>query len=143
MGGFAEGRAVLAAAGNPQVHPHETSPLAERAVWDRDYKNVAPDMRRMESFFTDLMTGSMPEAEQNRRGYEFVATDSVPQGAFYTVGYMMARAVEQGFDRARLVASLCDPLMFVTDYNSVADRFGLPKWGDAFVRKLRGARTAR
>ena len=136
MGGFSEGRAVLAAAGNPQDHPHATSDAAERAIWDRDYAKVPADMRRLEQFFTDLMNATLTDAEQNEQGFAFVATDSVPQGAFYTVGYMMSRAVEMSLGRKRLVESLCNPVMFLTDYNSVADRWALPKWSSVFMRKL-------
>lgn len=136
MSGFAEGRAMLAAAGDPDVHPHATSRASERAVWDRDYANIAPDMRRMEEFFTDLMTGALTEEEQSKRGYAFVATDSVPQGPFYTVGYFMARAVEKQLGRARLVASLCDPKLFLQDYNRVAIKHKLPQWSSTFLKKL-------
>jgi hypothetical protein len=136
MSGFAEGRAVLAAAGSPDVHPHENSPSSERAVWDRDFRNVATDMTRLEQFFTDLMNGAMKEDEQNARGYAFVASDSVPQGPFYTVGYHMARTVEAHLGRARLVASLCDPVMFIRDYNQIAEKHKLPMWSRAFIEKL-------
>jgi hypothetical protein len=136
MSGFAEGRAVLAAAGNPNVHPHETSPAAERATWDRDFQNVAEDMKRLEQFFTDLMSGALTEEEQNTRGFAMIASDSVPQGPFYTVGYHMARVVEMELGRARLIESLCDPLMFARDYNRVAAKQKLPMWSPAFIEKL-------
>ena len=94
-------------------------------------------MRRLEAFFTDLLSGRLTQAEQSERGFAFVSTDSVPQGPFYTVGYHMARAVEQELGRERLVASLCDPVQFLEDYNSVAQRRGLPRWSAAFLRALR------
>ena len=127
MSGFAEGRAVLAAAGNPDVHPHATSSANERAIWDRDYAKAPADITRLEQFFNGLKTGALSEEEQ-RRGYEFVATDSVPQGAFYTVGYLMSRTIEKELGRARLIASLCDPRMFIDDYNSIAQKRNLPVW---------------
>lgn len=140
MGGFAEGRAVLAAAGDPAAHPHVHSNPAERAIWDRDFRKVPQDMQRLEQFYTDLMDGKLTEQQQNERGFQFVATDSVPQGAFYTVGYFMARAVEQALGRERLVASLCDPVMFVEDYNRAARSRDLPRWSDAFLQRLRTAK---
>ena len=138
MSGFAEGRAVLAAAGNPDVHPHATSDAGERAIWDRDYAKVATDMRRLENFFTDLMAGALSEAEQ-RRGYTFVATDSVPQGPFYTVGYFMSRTIEKELGRERVIASLCNPRMFIADYNQIALRQKLPTWSTDFVARLNAA----
>ena len=136
MGGFSEGRAVLAAAGNPEVHPHQHSSADERAVWDRDYAKVADDIDRLENFFSDLLENKLTDAQQNERGFQFISTDSVPQGAFYTVGYHMARAVEKQLGRDRLVASLCDPRTFVHDYQRVAIKHDLPRWRDSFLAKL-------
>lgn len=138
MGTFAEGRAVLAAAGAADVHPHATSPAAERAVWERDYAKVAEDMHRLEAYFVAIMDGKLSEEEADRQWLQFVSTDDVPQGAFYTVGYLMAKTIEEQLDRERLVASLCDPVQFVFDYNDAVRLSGeqLPAWSDDFVRKL-------
>ena len=142
MSGFAEGRAVLAAAGRPDRHPHETSKAPERAVWDRDIRNVATDMRRMERFFGAVLDSSLTDAEVTRRGFVFVNTDSVPQGPFYTLGWLMSVTVERQYGRERLVASLCDPLMFLSDYNRAAveaNRWrsdALPVWSEALLRRL-------
>lgn len=139
MGGFAEGRAMLAAAGGPDAHPHAASDSAERAVWERDYARVAADMERLAAFFGDILDGRLTdEAEQTRRGMSFVATDTVPQGAFYTVGYFMARAVERHFGRPRLVATLCDPRRFLAAYNQAAVASGSPwpRWGEGLLRRL-------
>jgi hypothetical protein len=144
MGGFAEGRAMLAAAGGPDAHPHATSGAAERAVWERDLANAARDVRRMESFFLALLDGRMPEEEQSRRGMGFVVGDSVPQGPFYTVGWLMAATVERQLGRERLVASLCDPRAFLADYQRAARAANraaakpLPLWSDALLRRLGG-----
>jgi hypothetical protein len=146
MGGFAEGRAVLAAAGGPDVHPHAASGAAERAVWERDLANAERDVRRMESFFLELLDGRVPEEEQTPRGMAFIAGDGVPQGPFYTVGWRMASTVERRLGRERLVASLCDPRMFLADYNRAAreeNRTGgtpLPLWSDGLLRRI-GAGT--
>ena len=104
MSGFAEGRAVLAAAGSPDVHPHTTSDAAERAIWDRDVAHVARDLARLESFFTALLDGKLDEKAAYEQGMAFISTEDVPQGAYYTVGWTMAAAVERRFGRARLVA---------------------------------------
>lgn len=147
MGGFAEGRAVLAAAGSPDAHPHATSDRAEHAIWERDYANVARDMRRLEEFYHTVADGALADDELTRRGMAFVNTDSVPQGPFYTVGYLMARTVEQQLGRERLVASTCDPPRFLADYNEAAARHNraaraqLPLWSEALLRRVGGVRA--
>jgi hypothetical protein len=139
MGTFAEGRAVLAAAGSPDVHPHASSPDSVRAIWERDYAKVASDMKRLEAFFLALADSQLSEEKASEQWLQFVSTDDVPQGAFYTVGYLMSRTIEQQLGRDRLVASTCDPLMFLIDYNQAAAKAGnnLPRWSDTLLKKLR------
>jgi hypothetical protein len=142
IGGFAEGRAVLAAAGGPDVYPHATSEAAERRTWDRDFANVGSDLQRIQNFFLDLLAGKLSDDEANKRGMQFISTDSIPQGAYYTLGWLMSATVEKEFGRAPLVQSLCDPWMFLSDYNRAAKRRGtLPLWSDAFIDQLRGRRV--
>jgi hypothetical protein len=137
MGTFGEGRAVLAAAGTPLVHPHAISPDSERVAWDRDYARVISDMRRMEKFFTAVADKKLTEEEAVKQWFQFVSTDSIPQGAFYTVGYLMSRTIEMELGRPRLVASLCDPLMFLRDYNRAAARIGgLALWSKGFLERM-------
>ena len=142
MGGFAEGRAVLAAAGAPDVHPHATSDSAERAVWDRDVALVPRDLARLEAFYLELLDGALSEEEARSRGFTFVATDSVPQGAFYTVGWYMASVVERELGRRQLVRTTCDPRAFLSDYNRAAARItartgaSLPTWSDSLLARV-------
>ena len=136
MSGFSEGRAMLAAATDPDVHPHAVSNTSDRATWDRDFANVARDIQRLEAFFADLITGALTQEQRNERGFAFVNSTGVPQGPYYTVGYHMARAIEKRFGRNRLVESTCDPRMFLSDYNHAATAQGLPRWSDAFLQKL-------
>jgi hypothetical protein len=139
MGAFAEGRAMLAAAGAPDVHPHTTSADSVRAVWDRDFAKTRADMARLEEFFTAVADSAFSEEAAGRQWLQFVATDDVPQGAFYTVGYLMAQTVEQQLGRDRLLASLCDPFLFMLDYNEAVQRSGmnLPVWSNAFIDRFR------
>jgi hypothetical protein len=139
MTGFAEGRAVLAAAGGPDVHPHPASTAEERAVWDRQFARVGEDLRRLESFFIEILDGKLSGDELNRKGMAFISTDDVPQGAYYTVGWLMATTVERELGRERLVASLCDPPRFLRDYEAAARKRGdasLPMWSPAFLGRL-------
>ena len=142
MGGFGEGIAMLAAADGPDIDPHATSGAEERAVWQRDLANAPEDMRRMEAFFTDLMNGRLDEEEAYRRGFEFVVSEGVPQGAFYTVGWLMASTVERELGRARLVVGLCDGRRLLMDYDEAARRAAergaapLPLWSSAFLQRI-------
>lgn len=145
MGGFAEGIAVLAAAGGSAVHPHASSDSAERAVWDRDIGQAATDVQRLEGFFTDLMDRRLTEEEALRIGFTFVNTGEVPQGAFYTVGWLMAATVERELGGDRLVDGLCDSRRLILDYEEAAERIeatrGMtgPRWSAGFVARLRNA----
>jgi hypothetical protein len=142
MGGFAEGRAVLAAAGGPDVHPHASSGAAERAVWERDVAKVEADLPRLEAFFEALLDGKLSEEERTRQGMSFISTEDLPQGAYYTVGWLMSSVVERELGRERLVESVCDPAMFLRDYNRAAQRgmsrgrARLPLWSDVFLGRL-------
>lgn len=100
-------------------------------------------MRRMESFFLELLDGSLTEEEQTRRGMALVATEDVPQGPFYTVGWLMASTVQKQLGRERLVASLCDPRTFLADYSRAAGEHNraeparpLPLWSTGFMRRI-------
>ena len=141
--GFAEGRAVLAAAGGADVHPHAASDEAERAIWERDVARVPHDVQRLESFFFELLDQRLAPEDRTRRGFGFIATDSVPQGAFYTVGWTMASVVERELGRTALNASVCDPRLFITDYNRAVTRAraagrgaSLPTWSDSLIARL-------
>ena len=141
MGGFAEGLAVLAASDGATADPHATSSSAERAVWQRDLAHAQRDIGRLESFFTDVMDGRLTGDAVNRAGFEFIATNDVPQGAFYTVGWLMGSTIERVLGRERLVASICSPHRLILDYADAArrprsDDVTMPTWSPEFVRRL-------
>ena len=145
LGGFGEGLAVLAAAGGPNVHPHVGSPAAEHAVWDRDVAKWKTDFARLERFLLDVAHDRAgTEEEMNRRGFTFISTDSVPQGAFYTVGWAMGTAIERELGRAALVAVMCDRPALLRAYNRAALRINrrgrerMPLWSDGLLRLVGG-----
>lgn len=92
----------------------------------------------------------MTEEEARARGFAFVVSDDVPQGAFYTVGWHMSATIERELGRDRLVATLCDPVQLLIDYNGAAKRdrsrraeldrpeTRAPVWSDSLVDRLRG-----
>lgn len=142
MGGFSEGRAMLAAAGGPLTDPHKLSDSAKRAVWYRDLANAAADMKNMEEFFLRLLDGKIAESDEFKEGMKFIVSDTVPQGPFYTVGWLMASEVEKKFGRQRLIDTINDPLAFISDYNIAAsetngsERQNLPLWSVEFLNRI-------
>ena len=143
LSAFGEGVAMLAAAGGPDVHPHATSPAAERARWDRDVEGLEADFASLVSFFDDLASGRLLEADADARGMSFFGV----QGPWYTVGYTMAVTVERAFGRGELVKRLCHPAAFLEAYNRAAAEQNrgagtkLPLWPAPLLEKLAG--TAR
>ena len=137
MGAFAEGIAVLAAAGGPDADPHLASDPAERARWARDYANAPADVRALERFFLDVIEGRLPdEPAQRERAAPFWGD---AQGAWYTVGYLMATTVERAEGRQALIATMCEPWRLLLAYERAAARAGdpgLPRWSAALLRHL-------
>jgi hypothetical protein len=103
---------------------------------------VDEDVRRLESFFVAILNGKLVEDERNRQGMSFVSTADVPQGPYYTVGWLMSTVVERELGRSRLIESLCDPAMFLRDYDRAARRemgaraASLPAWSRSFLDRL-------
>jgi hypothetical protein len=143
MSGFAEGLAVLAAAGGPDVHPHASRGSQERGVWERDVARWKSDFAEVERFFLDVAQGRAgDEATMTRRGMRFINTDSIPQGAFYTVGWTMGVRIERELGRAALINAICDGPALLRAYNSAAERAQargevLPRWSDELLRLVR------
>ncbi|GJG85982.1 hypothetical protein tb265_11630 [Gemmatimonadetes bacterium T265] len=154
---FGEGLAMLAAAGGAGVHPHAASPDSDRARWDRDVANVPTDLPTLDRFFTAILDGrfadgapATPDAVR-QAGMAFFGV----QGPWYTVGYVMARTIEETYGRRRLLAVLCDPPALMATYNRAvraawaAHRPGrtpdpaggrmptpLPRWRDETLTRL-------
>lgn len=143
LGGFAEGLAVLAAAGGPDVHPHAGREDDEYVVWERDVANANADLARMDRFLLDVAEGRLTEeATIRERGFEFIATEDVPQGAFYTLGWKMAAVIEKAEGRDAVVASVCDPRLLLAAWNRVAEARAiggerdLATWSPELLRAL-------
>jgi hypothetical protein len=139
LSAFAEGMAVLAAAGGPDVHPHASSPADAWTVWERDVANFATDVARIERFFRRILDGALTEQEQRTQLFSFINTEDVPQGAFYTAGWKMAALVEREQGREVFLRAVCDPRVLLTAYNDVArahprgDAEPLPMWSEQFL----------
>ncbi len=138
VGAFGEGFAMLAAAGGPGVNPHWESAPADRARWDHDVANFAPDLQRVQQFLLDVAQGRLrTQEERMRAGSAFFGI----QGPWYTVGWKMAVVIEQRFGRDRLIACMFDPHALLATYNQAAAELnrtgaGLPLWSTDLVGAL-------
>lgn len=142
LGAFGEGVAMLAAAGGPAVHPHAVSPAEDRLRWDRDVANAPADLRRLETFFLDILDHRLTDPDSTRQAA--MAFFGV-QGPWYTIGWLMASTVERTAGRPALVGTLCDPVRLLQRYNTAAleRRPGdpvLPVWSESLLVRLREGR---
>jgi hypothetical protein len=113
LGAFAEGFAMLAAAGGPQVHPHAASAAADRARWDRDVARFDDDLRALERFFLDALAGRIAKDSVGTVAATFYGV----QGPWYTVGWTMGVTIERAFGRAELIRCMRDPRRALGRYN--------------------------
>ena len=117
MEAFGEGLAMLAAAGGPDVDPHESSPAPDRERWRRDLANFDRDLATVNSFFIDVLDGKFADRQAiDEKGSSFYGT----QGPWYTVGYRMAVIVEKRFGRPALIETMLDPRRLLVLYNRAA-----------------------
>lgn len=134
---------MLATAGSPLRHPHYFSGADEYLVWERDVARFGHDLQRVQSFFETLLANAADEDTLHKQLYSLIATEHVPQGPAYTVGWKMAAVVERHFGRGVLVEAMCDPRELLRLYNEAALTIAhaggdpLPRWSDAFLQALR------
>jgi hypothetical protein len=138
-GALAEGLAMLAAAGSPDVDPHATSTPAVRDRWARDYAQWPRDLRRVERFLLDVGEGRLTNPDS-------IAATAAPfwgdaQGPWYTVGYAVGATIERVDGRAVLRKVVCDPAAMLETYNDlvVRSRGGdtMPRWDRRLIAMLR------
>jgi hypothetical protein len=137
LGAFGEGVAMLAAAGGADFHPHAASPPEDRERWDRDVANAGADLKRVEAFLLDVLDRRVTDPDSIRTaGMSFFGV----QGPWYTVGWVMAAAVERHAGRPALLASLCDPVLLLEAYDGAAagrpESRPLPRWSASLLRRL-------
>jgi Putative zinc dependent peptidase (DUF5700) len=139
VGGFGEGFAMLAAAGGPDVHPHEFSKPEDRARWDRDMANYNSDLKKVERFFLDILNDRLTEDERMKTGFSFFGV----QGPWYTVGWKMAVVIEKTYGRAKLIECICDERKLLPTYNRAAAEYNrtarepLALWSLTVVEAIR------
>lgn len=116
LGAFGEGLAMLAAAGGPDVHPHLHSKAEDRERWDRDVRNFNDDLKKVESFFLDVLAKRLEDEKAREIAFSFFGT----QGPWYTVGWQMSATIEKAFGRRKLIEVFCDTRSLLSTYNEAA-----------------------
>jgi len=140
LGAFGEGFAMLAAAGGPNIHPHQFSKPEDRTRWDRDVANYESDFHKVEQFFLDILAGKLSDDEISKIAFSFFGV----QGPWYTVGWKMATIIEKTYGRPKLIECICDQRKFLSTYNQAAalnnHKRGerLPPWSETLVKATRG-----
>ena len=135
-GAFGEGFAMLAAAGGPDVHPHAVSNPEDRARWDRDIANFNDDLRKVETFFLNVLDNRLTKDEVLKTASSFYGV----QGPWYTVGWKMSVLIEKTFGRAKLIECLCDQRKLLPTYNQAAIKYNrgarqrLALWSERLIR---------
>lgn len=116
MSAFAEGAAVLAAAGGPTVDPHAASSPKDHARWEHDLGDFANDLPAVDRFFLDVLNARLVNGGVQEKGRSFYGV----QGPWFTVGYKMSVMVEQRFGRQALIGAALDPRCLLVLYNRTA-----------------------
>lgn len=116
IGAFGEGFAMLAAAGSPGIHPHAVSSYEERARWDKNVANFNDDLKKVETFFMNILENRLTKDEVQKTASSFYGV----QGAWYTVGWKMSVLIEQTYGRAKLIECICDQRKLLRTYNKAA-----------------------
>lgn len=136
IGAFGEGFAMLAAAGGPDIHPHAVSSPEERARWDKDAANFNDDLKKVETFFVNVLGNRLTKEETQKTAFSFFGV----QGPWYTVGWKMSVLIEKRFGRTKLIECICDQRKLLTTYNRAAKKYDrrslepLPLWSPAIIR---------
>jgi hypothetical protein len=129
---FAEGMAMLAAAGGASVHPHAPSRPETRARWDREIGRIKQDQRRIENFLLDVVHGRMTQEEELQAGHALLGV----QGPWYTVGWKMAATIERAYGKQALLDCMAEGPQLMRLYNQAAAAQGLMGWSPELISKL-------
>jgi hypothetical protein len=138
IGAFGEGFAMLAAAGGPDAHPRGAAKPELRAHWDRTVVELDDQLHEVEAFLRDVLAGSLDATAARDRAMTFFGL----QGPWYTVGWVMAVAVERCAGRAALVEAMRRPWTILALYNAARERCpdlalpGTARWDPELVRAL-------
>jgi hypothetical protein len=124
---------MLAAAGGPDIHPHNYSIASDRERWDNDMKNLPDDIRRLNRFFLDIYYKKLTDEQIQDTGFSFFGI----QGPWYTVGWKMASVVEKKYGKKRLINCLCNMGDLLILYNEAVDNSVDEKWSEELMNILK------
>jgi hypothetical protein len=119
MGAFGEGLAVLAAAGGPDVPPHQYSQTDVQQNWERGMHTFNQDLQTLNEFFLGVVDGRLPGEVADQKARTFYGDI---QGPWYTVGYKMATLVEKRYGRQALIECMLDRRLLLKRYNQAAEQ---------------------
>ncbi len=134
MEGFAEGIAMLAAAGGPNIDPHAASDAVEHAEWEKELAAFNTDLPAVNQFFSDVLADKLGKDAMEKTGSSFFGAH---QGPWYTVGYKMAVLVEKRFGRPALIRSMLDYRCLLRLYNAAVLGQQLPQWSEKMLDDVR------
>jgi hypothetical protein len=143
IGAFGEGFAMLAAAGNPDTHPHAVSSPEECARWDKDMANFNNDLKTVEKFFLDISDNRLSKDEIQKTAASFYGV----QGAWYTVGWKMSVIIEKTFGRAKLIECICDQRKLLPTYNKAVAKYNrrarepLALWSEPLIKGIKRSKS--
>jgi hypothetical protein len=129
---------MLAAAGGPNIHPHAVSNPDERARWDRDMANFNVDLKKVESFFIEVLENRLTDEQIQETASSFFGI----QGPWYTVGWKMAVVIEKTYGRRKLIQCFCDQRKLLPTYNRAAARLNrvsherLARWSASVIKRV-------
>jgi hypothetical protein len=129
---------MLASAGGPDIHPHAVSSPEERARWDKDMANFNDDLKKVETFFINVLENRLTEDQIQETGASFFGV----QGPWYTVGWKMSVLIEKTYERRKLIECICDQRKLLPTYNRAAakhnrrSREQLALWSAALIKGI-------
>jgi putative zinc-dependent peptidase DUF5700 len=130
---------MLAAAGDPDTHPHAVSSQEDRARWDKDLANFNDDLKKVEKFLLDVLANRLTEDEMQEIGSSFFGV----QGPWYTVGWKMSVLIEKTYGRRKLIECICDQRKLLPTYNKAAakhnrrGREALALWSEHLIKNIK------
>ena len=135
---FGEGFAVLASAGSVDAEPYQYSTAEVKQAWKTGIANNAENMKTLEAFFEDVLSGKLTEDQAQAKAGEFYGL----VGPWYTTGWIMATSIERAFGRKKLLDCYLDPRLLLPTYNEAAKKLGnLPLWPDDLVERMSNQRA--